>query len=92
MGNLGYATIRVDAGKLMSFGPPATSTSGMMLAELIGADTKAFRYENTYPGVACDIPSPLYTFTFDPNPDWSHYFAYGPEIQEYFEGFARRYG
>ncbi|KEF56736.1 uncharacterized protein A1O9_06926 [Exophiala aquamarina CBS 119918] len=48
-------------------------------------------YENTYPGVACDIPSPLYTFSFDPNPNWSHYFAYGPEIQEYFEGFARRY-
>ncbi|KAL4963407.1 flavin-containing monooxygenase [Aspergillus stella-maris] len=48
-------------------------------------------YENTYPGVACDIPSHLYTFTFDPNPDWSHYFAYGPEIQRYFEGFARRF-
>jgi hypothetical protein len=26
-------------------------------------------YENTYPGVACDIPSHLYTFTFDPNPE-----------------------
>lgn len=49
-------------------------------------------YENTYPGVACDIPSHLYTFTFDPNPDWSYYFAYGAEIQKYFEGFADRYG
>ena len=49
-------------------------------------------YENTYPGVACDIPSHLYTFTFDPNPEWSHYFAYGPEIQKYFEGFADRHG
>lgn len=48
-------------------------------------------YENTYPGVACDIPSHLYTFSFDPNPNWSHYFAYGDEIQRYFEGFARRY-
>ncbi|KAG9244397.1 hypothetical protein BJ878DRAFT_534602 [Calycina marina] len=47
-------------------------------------------YENTYPGVACDIPSHLYTFSWDPNPDWSHYFAYGPEIQKYFEGFAKR--
>lgn len=49
-------------------------------------------YENTYPGVACDIPSHLYTFTWDPNPEWSHYFAYGPEIQKYFEGFAKRHG
>lgn len=49
-------------------------------------------YENTYPGVACDIPSHLYTFTFDPNPEWSHYFAYGDEIQKYFENFADRHG
>jgi cation diffusion facilitator CzcD-associated flavoprotein CzcO len=49
-------------------------------------------YENTYPGVACDIPSHLYTFSFDPNPDWSYYFAQGDEIQRYFEGFADRYG
>ncbi|KAI0121200.1 4-hydroxyacetophenone monooxygenase [Xylariales sp. AK1849] len=38
-------------------------------------------YENTYPGVACDIPSHLYTFSWDPKPDWSHYFAYGDETQ-----------
>lgn len=49
-------------------------------------------YENTYPGVACDIPSHLYTFTFDPNPNWSYYFAYGDEIQKYFEDFADRHG
>ncbi|KAF7563273.1 hypothetical protein G7046_g863 [Stylonectria norvegica] len=49
-------------------------------------------YENTYPGVACDIPSHLYTFSWDPKPDWSHYFAYGPEIQEYFEDFAEKNG
>ncbi|EEY17853.1 4-hydroxyacetophenone monooxygenase [Verticillium alfalfae VaMs.102] len=47
-------------------------------------------YENTYPGVACDIPSHLYTFSWDPKPDWSHYFAYGDEIQRYFEDFAER--
>ncbi|KAJ5629463.1 sterigmatocystin biosynthesis monooxygenase stcW [Penicillium herquei] len=48
-------------------------------------------YENTYPGVACDIPSHIYSFTFDPNPNWSHFFSYGPEIQAYFEGFAQRH-
>ena len=49
-------------------------------------------YENTYPGIACDIPSPLYSFSWDPNPEWSHYFAYGAEIQRYFEDFAERHG
>ena len=49
-------------------------------------------YENTYPGVACDIPSHLYTFSWDPNPNWSHYYAYGPEIQKYFEDFVERHG
>ncbi|KAH8714138.1 hypothetical protein BGZ61DRAFT_505107 [Ilyonectria robusta] len=46
--------------------------------------------ENTYPGVACDIPSHLYTFSWDPKPDWANYFAYGDEIQRYFEEFAEK--
>ena len=37
--------------------------------------------ENTYPGIACDVPAHLYTYSFEPNPDWSHTFAPGPEIQ-----------
>ncbi|KIW99575.1 uncharacterized protein Z518_11314 [Rhinocladiella mackenziei CBS 650.93] len=49
-------------------------------------------FENTYPRVACDIPAHIYTFTFDPNPEWSQYYASGGEIQKYFEGFADRYG
>ncbi|OQV09894.1 hypothetical protein CLAIMM_13971 [Cladophialophora immunda] len=49
-------------------------------------------WENTYPGVACDIPAPMYTYSFDPNPNWSHYYASGNEIQQYFEGFAKRHG
>jgi hypothetical protein len=49
-------------------------------------------YENTYPGVACDIPSHDYNYTWDPKPDWSYFFAYGDEIQRYFEDFAERHG
>ena len=48
--------------------------------------------ENTYPGIACDVPSHLYSYSFAPNPDWSHRFSPGDEIQAYFEGVARRYG
>jgi len=48
--------------------------------------------ENTYPGIACDVPSHLYSYSFAPNPDWSHTFSPGPEIQEYFRGVAQREG
>jgi cation diffusion facilitator CzcD-associated flavoprotein CzcO len=48
--------------------------------------------ENTYPGLACDVPSHLYSYSFAPNPDWSHRFSPGPEILAYFEQVARRYG
>jgi cation diffusion facilitator CzcD-associated flavoprotein CzcO len=48
--------------------------------------------ENTYPGIACDVPSHLYSYSFEPNPEWSHRFSPGAEIQAYFEGVARRHG
>ncbi|MGD9601033.1 MAG: flavin-containing monooxygenase [Gammaproteobacteria bacterium] len=48
--------------------------------------------ENTYPGIACDVPAHLYTYSFEPNPEWSHTFAEGPEIQRYFETVAQKYG
>jgi cation diffusion facilitator CzcD-associated flavoprotein CzcO len=48
--------------------------------------------ENTYPGIACDVPSHLYSYSFAPNPDFSHIYSPGAEIQAYFEGVARRYG
>lgn len=41
--------------------------------------------DNTYPGVACDVPAYLYSYSFAPNPDWSHTFAPGPEIEAYLE-------
>jgi cyclohexanone monooxygenase len=45
--------------------------------------------ENTYPGLSCDIPSRWYSFRFALNPDWTHRFSYGPEIQQYMEEVAR---
>ncbi len=44
--------------------------------------------DNTYPGVACDVPSHLYSYSFLPNPDWSHVFARGAEIRDYLERAA----
>ena len=47
--------------------------------------------DNTYPGCACDIPSHLYSFSFAPNPDWSHSFSRQPEIWRYLEDVTDRY-
>lgn len=44
--------------------------------------------DNTYPGVACDVPSHLYGFADHPNPDWSGVFAQGDEIRRYLEQVA----
>jgi cation diffusion facilitator CzcD-associated flavoprotein CzcO len=48
--------------------------------------------DNTYPGCACDVPSHLYSFSFAPNPDWSHSFSRQPEIWRYVEDVTDRYG
>lgn len=48
--------------------------------------------DNRYPGAACDIPSHLYSFSFRPNPDWSHVFSPGPEILDYLKETAREEG
>ncbi|MEE2664662.1 MAG: NAD(P)/FAD-dependent oxidoreductase [Myxococcota bacterium] len=48
--------------------------------------------DNTYPGVACDVPSHLYSYSFELNPDWSRIFSPGWEIQEYCEHCADKYG
>jgi cation diffusion facilitator CzcD-associated flavoprotein CzcO len=39
--------------------------------------------DNTYPGAACDVPSHLYSFSFEPNPRWSRSYAQSGEIQDY---------
>jgi cation diffusion facilitator CzcD-associated flavoprotein CzcO len=48
--------------------------------------------ENRYPGVACDIPAHIYTFPFEPNPDWSSFYADGAEIWEYIKRTSVKYG
>jgi cation diffusion facilitator CzcD-associated flavoprotein CzcO len=44
--------------------------------------------ENRYPGLSCDVPSHLYSYSFAPNPGWSARFSPGPELQDYFEHVA----
>ncbi len=47
--------------------------------------------ENRYPGVACDVPSHLYSFSFEPNPRWTKRYSPGDEIYEYSKHCARKY-
>ena len=44
--------------------------------------------DNTYPGCACDVPSHLYSYSFDQNPDWSRTYATQPEILAYLRRVA----
>ncbi|OBG24379.1 4-hydroxyacetophenone monooxygenase [Mycolicibacterium celeriflavum] len=48
--------------------------------------------DNTYPGCACDIPSHMYSFSFEPKPDWKHMWSFQPEIFDYLKGVTDKYG
>ncbi|MBF6185190.1 MULTISPECIES: flavin-containing monooxygenase [Nocardia] len=45
--------------------------------------------ENTYPGAGCDIPSPLYSYSYAPRTDWPKRFSQQPDILDYLRGIAR---
>ncbi len=48
--------------------------------------------DNTYPGCACDVPSHLYSFSFEPKATWSKLFSPQPEIWDYLKGVTEKYG
>ncbi len=49
-------------------------------------------WDNRYPGAHVDVPAPLYSFSFAPNPRWTRRFASAPEIQAYMQALARSHG
>ncbi|HYP48296.1 MAG TPA: NAD(P)/FAD-dependent oxidoreductase, partial [Thermoleophilaceae bacterium] len=56
------------------------------------ADVGGTWLANTYPGCQCDVPSNLYSFSFAPNPDWTHSYPEQPQIQRYLRDCAERFG
>jgi cation diffusion facilitator CzcD-associated flavoprotein CzcO len=56
------------------------------------ADLGGTWYHNRYPGCACDIPSYLYSFSFEPKNDWSRPYGSQVEILSYLEHCADKYG
>ncbi len=49
-------------------------------------------YENTYPGCRVDVGNHFYCYSFEPNPEWTEFFAQQGELQAYFERCMDKYG
>jgi cation diffusion facilitator CzcD-associated flavoprotein CzcO len=56
------------------------------------ADVGGVWYDNNYPGIACDVPSHFYSFSFRTNPKWSKIQSPGGEILEYLRDCAKEEG
>lgn len=47
--------------------------------------------KNTYPGCGCDVPSHLYSYSFEPNPDWPEAYSKQKDIKSYIEHCTEKY-
>ncbi|MGH3785504.1 MAG: flavin-containing monooxygenase [Pseudonocardiaceae bacterium] len=56
------------------------------------ADVGGTWRDNSYPGCACDVPSQLYSFSFELNPTWSRNFSGQREIWDYLRYCTESYG
>ena len=57
-----------------------------------GAEAGGTWYWNTYPGIAVDIPSFSYQFSFEQSPDWTRTYAPGRELKAYADHCVAKYG
>ncbi len=55
------------------------------------ADLGGVWRENTYPNAACDVPSPLYSWSFEPKSDWPRRFSHQRDIHEYMRAVADKH-
>ncbi|KAI9148728.1 putative sterigmatocystin biosynthesis monooxygenase stcW [Paramyrothecium foliicola] len=46
---------------------------------------------NNYPGVQCDVPAHIYSFPFDPNPNWERFYASGADILSYMKATTKKW-
>ena len=49
-------------------------------------------FHNSYPGAACDVPSHLYSYSYEQRRDWSRLCSPQSEILAYLQGVADEYG
>ncbi|WP_308190187.1 NAD(P)/FAD-dependent oxidoreductase [Amycolatopsis sp. GM8] len=57
-----------------------------------GSDIGGVWRDNTYPGAGCDIPSPLYSYSFAPNRAWPRRYSRQPDILDYLRQTAKDAG
>src|SRR6478735_5927294 len=57
-----------------------------------GAEIGGVWRDNTYPGAACDVPSPLYSWSWAPNPSWGRRYSGQKEILDYIRRTAEDEG
>lgn len=83
--------------RLAIIGAGASGIAGAIKARQAGLDVTVFEkasdlggtwHYNRYPGLACDVPSYAYSFSFALNPDWTTTFASGAEIHAYLKRVA----
>jgi len=67
-----------------------TSSSDLLIVERED-DLGGTWHVNHYPGLAVDIASVTYSYSFEPNPHWQNWFARGPELKAYAEHVAEKY-
>ncbi|KAK3321690.1 hypothetical protein B0H66DRAFT_552468 [Apodospora peruviana] len=48
-------------------------------------------FSNQYPGCACDVPTTLYSFSFEQNPKWTHVLPSRQELWDYLKAVADKY-
>ena len=48
-------------------------------------------YENRYPGCRVDVGNHFYCYSFEPNNEWTEFFAQHAELQSYFESCMAKY-
>jgi cation diffusion facilitator CzcD-associated flavoprotein CzcO len=91
--NAGYDAVIVGAG----FGGigAAIQLNRLGYANLLilerESDVGGTWHVNRYPGLAVDIPSATYSYSFEPNPYWSRLFAPGAELKRYAAHVADKY-
>jgi hypothetical protein len=67
----------------------ATDVGGV--CELIIRQRLTIGHQNRYAGVACDVPSHSYQYSFCENTQWSAFYASGREIHQYLRRVADQY-
>lgn len=79
------------SGICMAIALKKAGTNSFLVFEKAGDLGGTWR-DNRYPGCACDVPSHLYSFSFEQNPDWSRSYSPQSEIWRYMKACASKYG